>query len=87
MGYDANDTKSGELLDRSAWSVLSYLYGFVTYGFQFYLPPYFQAVQGSSPTKSGVEVMPTTLVIVVLAAIGGPLLSFWGKYKMHSLRL
>ena len=28
--------------------------------------------------------MPTTLVIVVLAAVGGPLLSFWGKYKpMH----
>lgn len=63
---------------------LTTIHGFVTYGFQFYLPPFFQAVQGSSPTKSGIEVMPTTLVIVVLAAIGGPLLSFWGKYKpMH----
>lgn len=63
---------------------LTTIHGFVTYGFQFYLPPYFQAVQGSSPTKSGIEVMPTTLVVVVFAAIGGPLLSFWGKYKpMH----
>jgi EmrB/QacA subfamily drug resistance transporter len=63
---------------------LTTIHGFVTYGFQFYLPPFFQAVKGSSPTQSGLEVMPTTLVIVVLAAVGGPLLSFWGKYKpMH----
>lgn len=60
---------------------LTTIHGFVVYGFQFYLPPYFQAVQGSSPTRSGIEVLPTTLVIVVLAAIGGPLLSIFGKYK------
>jgi MFS family permease len=63
---------------------LTTMHGFITYGFQFYLPPFFQAVKGSSPTQSGLEVMPTTLVVVVLAAIGGPLLSYWGKYKpMH----
>jgi MFS family permease len=63
---------------------LTTMHGFITYGFQFYLPPFFQAVKGSSPTRSGLEVMPTTLVVVALAAIGGPLLSYWGKYKpMH----
>ncbi|CAG5158849.1 uncharacterized protein ALTATR162_LOCUS5284 [Alternaria atra] len=63
---------------------LTAMHGFITYGFQFYLPPFFQAVKGSSPTQSGLEVMPATLVVVILAAIGGPLLSFWGKYKpMH----
>jgi MFS family permease len=63
---------------------LTTIHGFVTYGFQFYLPPFFQAVQGASPSKSGLEVLPTTLVVVVLAAAGGPLLSLWGKYKpMH----
>jgi MFS family permease len=63
---------------------LTTMHGFVTYGFQFYLPPFFQAVKGSSPTQSGLEVMPTTLIVVVLAAVGGPLLSLWGKYKhMH----
>ncbi|PSN75598.1 MFS general substrate transporter [Corynespora cassiicola Philippines] len=61
--------------------ILTTLHGFITYGFQFYLPPYFQAVKESSPTQSGLEVMPTTLVIVVLAAAGGPLLSCWGRYK------
>jgi MFS family permease len=60
---------------------LTTVHGFVTYGFQFYLPPFFQAVKGSSPTQSGLEVLPTTLVIVVLAAVGGPLLTYWGKYK------
>lgn len=64
--------------------VLTAIHGFITYGFQFYLPVFFQAVKGSSPSQSGVEVMPTTLAVVVFAAVGGPLLSFWGKYKpMH----
>ncbi|KAF2870225.1 major facilitator superfamily domain-containing protein [Massariosphaeria phaeospora] len=60
---------------------LTVLHGFITYGFQFYLPPFFQAVKGSSPTKSGLEVLPCTLIVVVLAAVGGPLLSHFGKYK------
>ncbi|KAF2713897.1 MFS general substrate transporter [Pleomassaria siparia CBS 279.74] len=60
---------------------LTAIHGFVTYGVQFFLPVFFQAVKGSSPTNSGMEVLPTTLVIVVLAAIGGPLLSYWGRYK------
>ena len=60
---------------------LTAIHGFVTYGFQFYLPPFFQAVKGSSPMQSGVEVLPTTLIIVVCAAVGGPLLTLWGKYR------
>jgi hypothetical protein len=65
---------------------LTSIHGFLTYGIQFYLPPFFQAVKGSSPTKSGIEVLPTTLVIVVMAALGGPLLSKFGKYKpIHHL--
>lgn len=63
---------------------LTTVHGFITYGFQFYLPLFFQAVKGSSPTESGIKVMPTTLIIVVLAAVGGPILSISGKYKpMH----
>lgn len=60
---------------------LTTIHGFVTYGFQFYLPPFFQAVKGSSPMESGLEVLPSTLVIVVLAAVGGPLLTLWGRYR------
>lgn len=60
---------------------LTTIHGFVTYGFQFYLPPFFQAVKVSTPTQSALEVLPTTLVIVILAAAGGPLLTRWGRYK------
>ncbi|KAK7178427.1 major facilitator superfamily transporter [Paraphaeosphaeria sporulosa] len=37
---------------------LTTIYGFVTYGFQFYLPPFFQAVKDSPPTQSGLEGFP-----------------------------
>ncbi|KAJ4299027.1 hypothetical protein N0V90_004271 [Kalmusia sp. IMI 367209] len=60
---------------------LTTIHGFITYGFQFYLPPFFQAVKGSTPTQSGLQVLPSTLVIVVLAAAGGPILTYWGRYK------
>ncbi|EUC43386.1 hypothetical protein COCMIDRAFT_38646 [Bipolaris oryzae ATCC 44560] len=60
---------------------LTVMHGSITYGFQFYLPLFFQAVKGLSPSNSGVKVMPTTLVVVVLAAVGGPILSLTGRYK------
>lgn len=66
--------------NRTAFT-LTAIHGFLTYGMQFYLPPFFQGVKGSSPTVSGIQVLPTTLVIVVMAAVGGPLLSRFGKYR------
>ncbi|KAH7119701.1 major facilitator superfamily domain-containing protein [Dendryphion nanum] len=65
---------------------LTGIHGFLTYGVQFFLPPFFQAVKGSTPSRSGIQVLPTTLIIVVTATIGGPLLSAWGKYRpIHQL--
>lgn len=61
------------------------IHGFVTYGFQFYLPPFFQAVLGASPSQSGVLILPCSLTIVVLAAVGGPLLAKFGKYRLMHL--
>jgi MFS family permease len=60
-------------------------HGFITYGFQFYLPPFFQAILGASPTQSGLLILPCSLSIVVLAAIGGPLLAKFGKYRLMHL--
>ncbi|KAM7186603.1 MFS general substrate transporter [Naviculisporaceae sp. PSN 640] len=62
--------------------IVTSIHGFLTYGFQFYLPPFFQAVLGVSPTQSGVYILPCTLTIVVLAAVGGPLLAKFGKYQL-----
>ncbi|KAL2266813.1 hypothetical protein VTJ83DRAFT_6165 [Remersonia thermophila] len=61
------------------------VHGFITYGFQFYLPPFFQAILGASPSKSGLLILPCSLTIVILAAIGGPLLAKFGKYKLMHL--
>jgi MFS family permease len=65
---------------------LTALHGFITYGVQFFLPVFFQAVRGASPVQCGYFVLPTTATIVVMAALGGPLLSRWGKYRpIHQL--
>ncbi|KAG7293709.1 hypothetical protein NEMBOFW57_003766 [Staphylotrichum longicolle] len=61
------------------------VHGFITYGFQFYLPPFFQAILGASPTQSGILILPCSLSIVILAAIGGPLLAKFGKYRLMHL--
>ncbi|KAL2138753.1 hypothetical protein VTI28DRAFT_6312 [Corynascus sepedonium] len=65
--------------------VITAVHGFITYGFQFYLPPFFQAVLQASPSKSGVLILPCSLTIVVLAAVGGPLLARFGKYRLMHL--
>ncbi|KAK0732348.1 hypothetical protein B0T21DRAFT_349370 [Apiosordaria backusii] len=61
---------------------ITVIHGFITYGFQFYLPPFFQVILGSSPTQSGVLILPCTLTIVILAALGGPLLAKFGRYRL-----
>ncbi|KAK4118070.1 MFS general substrate transporter [Parathielavia appendiculata] len=62
--------------------IITAVHGFITYGFQFYLPPFFQAVLGASPTQSGILILPCSLTIVILAAVGGPLLARFGKYRL-----
>ncbi|KAF7897360.1 hypothetical protein EAF00_005588 [Botryotinia globosa] len=47
----------------------------------FFLPLYFQAAHLSSPTHSGVQMIPITLIAIPGAAIGALALSKWGKYK------
>lgn len=66
--------------------ILTTLHGFVCYGVQFFLPAFFQAVKMVKPSASGVLVLPTSLVIVVMATVGGPLLAWFGKYRpIHML--
>ncbi|CAI6101016.1 unnamed protein product [Clonostachys chloroleuca] len=48
----------------------------------FFLPLHFQAVQLSTPTRSGVQILPDTLIAVPGAAVGAVALTIWGKYKL-----
>jgi hypothetical protein len=47
----------------------------------FFLPLYFQAVKVSTPSRSGVQMLPVALIAVPGAAVSAFMLSRWGKYK------
>lgn len=47
----------------------------------YFLPVYFQAVLGSSPNRSGVQLLPTVTGIVPFAAVGAAYIEKIGKYK------
>lgn len=53
----------------------------LNYWIFFFLPLYFQAVRLSSPTRSGVQILPITLIAVPGAAVGAVALAKWGRYK------
>uniref|UniRef100_A0A0D2Y4B9 Major facilitator superfamily (MFS) profile domain-containing protein n=1 Tax=Fusarium oxysporum (strain Fo5176) TaxID=660025 RepID=A0A0D2Y4B9_FUSOF len=48
----------------------------------FFLPLYFQAVKLSTPSRSGVQMLPVALIAIPGAALSAVVLSKWGKYKM-----
>ncbi|KAL2684698.1 hypothetical protein Neosp_005784 [[Neocosmospora] mangrovei] len=47
----------------------------------FFLPLYFQAVQMSTPSRSGVQMLPVALIAIPGAALSAFMLSRWGKYR------
>lgn len=65
--------------------MLSFLHSIVTMWSVYFLPIYFQGVLGSSPAYSGVQLLPSILVLIPFAAIGGIGLSKFGRYRpLHS---
>ncbi|KAF9165353.1 hypothetical protein BGX20_000644 [Mortierella sp. AD010] len=57
------------------------LQGFTFLGLMFFLPLYFQAVNGASALQSGVDLIPLVIVQAVVAMIAGFMMSRWGTYK------
>ncbi|SNY61988.1 MDR family MFS transporter [Paractinoplanes atraurantiacus] len=49
------------------------------------LPLYLQIVQGSSPTESGLQLLPLTLGLMAGSVISGQLISRTGKYKIFPI--
>ncbi|KAI2610575.1 MFS general substrate transporter [Hypoxylon sp. NC1633] len=60
----------------------TFIVSIMNYWIFFFLPVYFQAVQLSTPTRSGVQILPITLIAVPGAAVGAVALSKWGRYKL-----
>ncbi|KAL2848896.1 DNA repair protein RAD50 [Aspergillus pseudoustus] len=61
--------------------VNTYLFTVLLYWVLFFIPVYFQGILGSSAARSGVQMLPITLVSVPGAVIAVIVLSRFGKYK------
>lgn len=59
----------------------TFLNSALLYWVMFFLPVYFQAVLLSSPSRSGVQLLPIITIAVPAAIIAVLLLAKWGKYK------
>ncbi|KAF2271624.1 major facilitator superfamily protein [Westerdykella ornata] len=60
---------------------LTFLHSILTFWVIYFLPVYFQGVLASSPSRSGVQLLPTVLILIPFAAVSGKLLGKLGKYK------
>jgi len=60
---------------------VTFLNSALLYWVMFFLPVYFQAVLGSSPARSGVQLLPIIVVAVPAAILAVILLTKFGRYK------
>ncbi|KAI9647129.1 hypothetical protein NHQ30_005131 [Ciborinia camelliae] len=59
---------------------LTMLHAMFLYWEIYFLPVYFQAVHGSSPARSGIQLLPTVINLMVFAGVGGAIMEKWGRY-------
>jgi hypothetical protein len=62
-------------------AINTFLFTAVVYWSVFFLPVYFQAVKLESPTRSGINIIPVSLLGVPSAAVAAATVSRWGRYK------
>lgn len=59
----------------------TFLNNILTYWCFFFLPLYFQAVMLSSPSRSGIQMLPVTLIVIPGATLSAFLVARFGRYK------
>ena len=64
---------------------LTFVHTMLLYWEIFFMPVYFQAVLGSSPARSGVQLLPTVITLMAFGAIGGGLMQKLGRYRPFHL--
>lgn len=60
---------------------VTFLNSALLYWMLFFLPVYFQTVLGSSPARSGVQLLPSIFIVIPAAIVAVLLLTRFGKYK------
>jgi EmrB/QacA subfamily drug resistance transporter len=66
-------------------SAVGFIVGLSLFGAVTYLPLYLQIVKGVSPTKSGLQLTPMMLGLLVTSLISGQLITRWGKYRIFPI--
>ncbi|MDX6409194.1 MAG: hypothetical protein QOE13_2265 [Gaiellaceae bacterium] len=66
-------------------SAVGFIVGLSLFGAVTYLPLYLQIVKGLSPTKSGLQLTPMMLGLLVTSVISGQLISRWGRYRIFPI--
>ena len=66
-------------------SAVGFIVGLSLFGAVTYLPLYLQIVKGVSPTKSGLQLTPMMLGLLVTSVLSGQLISRWGKYRVFPI--
>ena len=65
--------------------VLTFLHTLLMVWEIYFLPVYFQGVLRSAPTRSGVQLLPTVIPLMIFAMVGGIAMEKWGRYKPFHL--
>ena len=66
-------------------STIGFVIGFTMFGAIVYLPLYLQVVHGSSPTQSGLQLLPLMAGLLLTFIVSGRLVSRTGRYKVYPI--
>ena len=66
-------------------ALVGFAVGFALFGSVTYMPMFLQLVKGSSPTRSGFEMMPTMAGLLLTSIGAGQLISRYGKYRVFPI--
>ncbi len=66
-------------------SAVGFIVGLSLFGAVTYLPLYLQIVKGVSPTRSGLQLTPLMLGLLVTSVLSGQLISRWGRYRIFPI--
>jgi EmrB/QacA subfamily drug resistance transporter len=69
----------------SVTSIVGFIVGFAMFGAITYLPAFFQVVRGTSPTLSGVQILPLMAGLLLVSIGSGQLISRTGKYRFFPI--
>lgn len=69
----------------SVGNIFGFLSGVVMFGTLIFLPLYFQAVQGMTPTESGLALLPAVIGIFTTSIGSGQLITRTGRYKPYPI--